>query len=153
RDLDPKARITEPVRVLSILNTGKRAEITYAPVDGGPRTSLTRAAHHDVSPHTRSLGSLNPLERVVLTVPGAELTTAGDLRPGDHALVHDWREPYTATYTGLVPSNYPGGPELHGFDAGQSQPARTNPNTPVVKLPHHNAVDLNAWPTLKHLHA
>ena len=153
RDLDPKAKITEQVRVLSTFNTGKRTEITYAPINGGPRASLTRAAHHQVNIQTRSIGSLDPLERVLLTTPGAQLTTVDELRPGDCAVVHDWREPYTATYTGTVPANYPGAPELHGFDLGQNRTAKANRATPVIKLPQNTDADLNTWPTIEHLHA
>src|SRR5699024_3835764 len=84
---------------------------------------------------------------------GAQLSTTDELQPGDRAVVHDWREPYTATYTGTVPANYPGAPYLHFFDVGQNRTAKANRDTPVIKLPQNNSADLTAWPTIEHLQA
>lgn len=146
RDLDPKARISQPVRVLNTPYGDKRIDIDYAPVAGGDRASIFRASHHEVTIQSRSLGSLRPLERIMTTHPGSTIMEAGDLTPGDTVVDAGWRDITTGTFTEL--RTMPGSGQVAHLDLGGGRAGRLHLHTKVLRIPAQDAlVDPHTWPS------
>lgn len=84
KEIDPKAAIARPVRILNTFGAGhsERIELTYAPANGGEEVDLTRAADVEVGLESRRLGALSEMEIRRYLDPAASTASLTDLPDG-----------------------------------------------------------------------